>query len=63
MPKVQEMILEQEEERNGEAVVREERDSSESVSSTNVENMSGVVNQELAEEVSEDERREGGGRV
>ena len=57
MPKTPEMILEQDEERNGEARVRNVRDPSENVSSTNGENMSGVVNEELAE----DDRREGGG--
>ena len=38
MPKTMEMILEQEEERRGEAVVKEEQDPSECVSSTNGEN-------------------------
>ena len=62
MPKTPEMILGQEEERSGEAGVRNVRDPSENVSSTNGENMSGVVNEELAEEEdSEDDRREGGG--
>ena len=64
MPKTPEMILEQDEERNGEARVRNVRDPSESVSSTNGENMSGVVSEELAEEdVSEEDRRYGGGEA
>ena len=62
MPKTPEKILEQEEASNGEVRVREVRDPSESVSSTNGENMSGVVSEELAEEEDfEDDRREGGG--
>ena len=61
MPKTLEKILEQEEERNGEAGVKEEPDPSESVSSTNGEDMLGVVSEDPGEEVSEDNRREGGG--
>ena len=58
MPKTPEKILEQEEERNGDAGVREVQDPSECVSSTNGENMSGVVSEEQAGEVSEDDRGE-----
>ena len=61
MPKTLEKMLEQEEERNGEAGVKEERDPSENVSCTNGEDMFGVVGKDPAEEVSEDDRREGGG--
>ena len=58
MPKTPEKILEREEASNGEVGVREVRDPSESVSSTNGENMSGVVSEEPAGEVSEDDRGE-----
>ena len=61
MPKTLEKILEQEEERKKEAGVKEEPDPSESVSSTNGEDMLGVMSEEPAEEVSEDDKREGGG--
>ena len=48
-PKTLEKILEQEEERRGEAAVKEEWDPSESFSSSNGENMPVVVNEEPAE--------------